>query len=78
MKKIPYFAIGNNELKEKKPIGKTVVCKNCGKRHKVEYGTSKKYDPITKQWSKPKPSKEMGFVTCGKKSFLVSIAGKEL
>jgi hypothetical protein len=78
MKKIPYFAIGNNELKEKKLIGKTVICKNCGKKHKVEYGTSKKYNPIKKQWSEPKLDKTMGFVQCGKKSFLVSIAGKAL
>lgn len=77
-KSVPFFAIGNNELAEKKPIGKTVLHKLCGKRHIVKYGTSRKYDPVTKKYGEPEESKTLGFVNCGKKFYLVSVAGKEL
>lgn len=69
---IPYFAIGNNELAEKQKIGKTVKCKVCGKRHKVCYG-----ETINQDGTKT-PSKLLGFITCGKSSYLVSVAGKKL
>lgn len=36
MKKIPFFAIGNDELDEKPLAGKSVKCKVCGKRHKLK------------------------------------------
>jgi hypothetical protein len=69
---IPYFAIGNNELATKKPIGKTVKCPHCGKRHTVNYG-----EKVNPDGTKT-PSKTLGFVNCGKRSYLVSIAGKKL
>jgi hypothetical protein len=61
------FAIGNDELKEKKPIGKTTKCPHCGKIRKVRYGTVK-----------GKECRMLGFVNCGKESYLVAVTGKKL
>jgi hypothetical protein len=69
---IPYFAIGNNELAVKKPIGKMVKCPHCGKLHKVKYG-----ETVNKDGTRT-PSKTLGFVDCGKSSYLVAVAGKKL
>lgn len=66
---LPFVAFGNNELAEKPPVGKTVQCKNCGKRHKVKYGTDTKTGKV---------SDLLGFVSCGDKDFLVAVAGKEV
>jgi len=65
---IPYFAIGNRELAQKKPAGTHATCPKCGKKHKVEYGTGKD----------GKESTTLGFVDCKGKSYLVVINGKEL
>ena len=65
---IPYFAIGNRELAQKKPAGTHATCPICGKTHKIKYGTGKD----------GKESATLGFVDCGKKSYLVVIEGKEL
>ena len=78
MSKIPYFAIGNNELANKPMIGKTILHKLCGKKHIVKYGTSREYNRETKKYSPPRKSKDLGFVNCGKKTYLVSVAGKEI
>ena len=69
---IPHFAISNKELSEKKPIGKTVKCPHCGKKYIVKYG-----EVVNKDGTKA-PSKTLGFVNCGKNSYLVAVAGKEL
>lgn len=69
--KIPYFAIGNEELAKKKSIGKIVTCR-CGKRHKVRFG-----ETVHKDGTKT-PDKMLGFIRCGKKSYLASIDGKKL
>ena len=61
---IPYFAIGNEELAQKKLAGTHATCPKCGKKHKIKYGSSE--------------SLSLGFVDCGKKSYLVVIEGKEL
>jgi len=72
---VPFFAIGNDELSEKPKAGKTITCRVCGKKHKIEFGKSKKIllDGI---WSKPRIYKEMGFYNCGKKTYLASVGGK--
>ena len=68
MKDIPYFAIGNRELAQKKPAGTHATCPKCGKKHKIEYGTEKD----------GKESATLGFVDCKGKSYLVVINAKEL
>ena len=67
MEGVPFFAIGNEELAQKKLAGTHATCPNCGKKHKIEYGTDE-------------DGKEsiLGFVDCGKKSYSVAVAGKEL
>ena len=69
-KEIPFIAIGNDELGE--DIGKEekVKCKNCGKYHTIKYGKRKLKDGTYVE------SKMLGFVDCGKKSFLVTIDNK--
>ena len=64
----PFIAIGNDELGEE--AGENVTCPNCGKKHKIEYGEKKNKKG---EW---KPSKMLGFVKCGEKSFLVTINNK--
>ena len=66
------FAIGNNELKELKPVGLFVKCKQCGKKHNVRYGKIVLPDGIKV------PTKMLGFINCGKESYLVSVNGKLL
>ncbi len=51
------------------PIGSTALCPICGKYHTIEYGTDAKTGEV---------SKMLGFVSCGGKSYLVAIEGKEL
>lgn len=62
---LPYLAVGANELKE--VAGNTAPCPNCHKRHKITFGTTD-----------GKENKMLGFVNCGKESFLVTIEGKLL
>lgn len=65
-KPLPFFAIGNDELAEKRPlIGDVAKCPRCKKEHKVQYGTDTKTGKI---------SKMLGFVTCkNNRSYLVAI-----
>ena len=72
MKKIPYFAIGNDELNEKALLGKTIACKMCGKRHRVTYGHQILQDG-TKELSTA-----LAFYKCGRKSYLAGIDGKQV
>ena len=32
------FAIGNDEIDAAKPLGDFILCKQCGERHRVQYG----------------------------------------
>lgn len=66
------FAIGNNELDQLEPIGKKTKCPQCGKQHEVKYGEKVNPDG-TKE-----PSKLLGYVNCGKKSYLVAVKGMRL
>ena len=68
MEGVPFFAIGNEELAQKKLAGTHATCPKCGKKHKIEYGTGKD----------GKESTTLGFVDCEGKSYLVVINGKEL
>ena len=65
---IPFVAFGNNELGEQ--VGDCAVCPHCKKKHKVEYG-----ETINKDGTKS-PNKVLGFVKCGKESYLVAIDEK--
>ena len=68
--KVPYFAVGNDELKNQKEVGKFAICPHCKKSHKVNYGIDK---------ATGEESKTLGFVNCGKNgSYLVSVGGKLL
>ena len=68
--KMPYLAIGNNELGE--VIGKTITCPICGKLHPVEYG-----DEIRPDGTKV-PSKLLAFFRCGGKVYLAGVNGRSI
>lgn len=70
---IPYLAIGNDELGSR--VGKTALCPHCNKRRKVRYGRSRRILPDGRfgEW---KESGMLGFVNCGKESYIVAINGK--
>ena len=63
------IAIGNEELKDLPNAGKTAKCPNCGKKHKIKYGIDK---------ATGLESNMLGFVDCGKESFLVAVDNKLL
>jgi len=76
-KKIPFFAIGNNELADKKTAGKFAKCPKCKKKKIIEFPMSKTLLPNGK-WSKHKKTKVTGLVSCCKGTYLVSMGGKLL
>jgi len=43
MSKIPFLAVGNDELKDNENVGEFETCPNCGEQHKVTYGKSLAY-----------------------------------
>ena len=68
-KEIPFLAVSNEEIANNPPVGKKATCPHCKKKHKVEYGKDGKTKEI---------SRLLGFVDCGEKTYLVSLAGKLL
>lgn len=72
---IPYFAVGNDELEKKPPLGKTVRCRVCGEYHEVEYGKEK--DPATGEM---RESRLLAFYKCPKTGqlYLAGIDGREV
>ena len=66
-KEIPFVAYGNDELVEKPDAGDFADCPNCKKQHKIKFGTTD-----------GKENKFLGYISCGKKSYLASLAGKLL
>lgn len=66
------FAIGNDELKSKDNICKTVTCNICGKEHDVQYGKVKNEQG---EWVE---SKMLAFINCGEESYLVGVNGKDI
>ena len=65
----PYIAIGNGELDNNEDAGEEATCPNCGKKHKIEYGTRVDTGEI---------SKMLGYVSCGKNTYLVAVDNKLL
>jgi len=65
-----FIAIGGEELGEE--IGDGVTCPSCGKEHPVEYGQKELPDGTMVE------CRTLAFVSCGEKSFLVGIDGKEI
>ena len=66
---IPLVAFSNAELDAKKPIGKSVTCNFCKKRHKVTYGKD----------LNGKIDKIVGITKCKNGEWhLVSIVGKRI
>jgi len=72
MSKIPFLAIGNDELKDNENVGEFETCPNCGEQHKVRYG-----EKVNKDGSRTKP-KFLSFIDCQNGSYLVGINGKRL
>ena len=66
------IAIGNDEIESLPSVGKTAKCPKCGKMHEIKHG-----EEVLKDGTKVL-SDMLGFVNCGKKSYLVSIEGKLL
>jgi len=67
--KIPFVAIGNEEIRDNPSVGEFATCPSCAKKHKVEYGTNTETGEV---------SKTIGFVKCGENSYMISLAGKLL
>jgi hypothetical protein len=66
--KLPFIAIGNDELGE--PVGETATCPHCSEAHVVKYG-----ETVNPDGTKT-PSRLLGFVKCGEDSYLVAVAGQ--
>lgn len=73
MTAIPYVAISADELGEPTEV---IHCTRCGEQHSIEYGTSQALMPDGKSWSKPKPSRLVGFYECRGELYLGTIDGK--
>lgn len=67
MEEIPFVAFGNNEISTMPPVGETISCKRCKKKHKITYGTTD-----------GKENRMLGFVKCGKATYLATIEGREI
>ena len=64
---IPFVAYSNNELAEKPHAGDFTKCPRCKKQHKIKFGMSE-----------GRENKLLGFISCGKHSYLVTLKGKLL
>lgn len=64
-----HIAIGNDELQDKPDAkaGMLVVCKICGKKHRLKQARDMQTKRLTNM---------LMFVTCGKQSYLKAVAGK--
>ena len=71
--KIPFVSFGNEELSNMNDLSDDAICPNCGKLHKVRYGTTIKN-------GKKIINKIIAFVTCDQnnKDYLVGVAGKDV
>ena len=72
MSKIPFLAVGNDELKDNEDIGEFAKCPNCGEQHKVRYGEKFNKDGTRTEY------KSLSFIDCQNGSYLVGINGKRL
>ena len=62
------FAIGQGEIDNSPPLGKTIKCFMCKKRHKVGFAKDKNGNE----------TKMLAFYKCGKDSYLCGINGKDI
>ena len=62
------FSIGNDELEQKPALQEYEKCPDCGKLHKVVFGTNKQ----------GKEDKSLSFVKCGDITYLVGIQNKRV
>ena len=62
------MAVGNEELIDLAPIGKTIVCPMCGKNHRIRYGTDSEGNTV----------KTLAFYKCRGKAYLGGLAGKDI
>lgn len=69
---IPFVSIGQDELDRSPDVSEDgmVICNNCGKLHKIQYGEEVLADGTKK------PSMTLGFVRCDGKSFIAAVNGK--
>ena len=64
------LVIGNEELDSLPSAGKAAKCPACGKEHEIKYGK------VILEDGTKKPSDMLGFINCGKKTYLVSVKDK--
>lgn len=69
-KKLPFVAIGNDELARAEPLGPTVACWVCEGTHEVQYG-----EKVLPDGSRV-PSKLLAFFKCGDATYLCGMDGK--
>ena len=72
MTDIPFFSLSNDELENYIPVKKTIKCDKCKKEHPILFG-----DKVNKDGTKS-PSKLLGYYKCSDKTYLASIAGKDI
>ena len=61
------ISVSNKELEQSKPLGKTVVCWMCGKRHRVRYGEQNGVETDL-----------IAYFKCKGEPYLCGVAGKEV
>ena len=66
------FAISNEELNEKPILRKMVICKMCGKRHRIIYGKQTLRDGTEEL------STTLAFYKCNNELFLAGIDGRDI
>ena len=72
----PFIAVGEEELG--RPLGKTIKCSRCGKRHLVKNADSARtWSPITNEWTDGNTGM-LQFYKCGDDLFLAGILGREI
>lgn len=68
MSSIPFLAVGNDELGG--PVGESVKCPHCGRKHPVVYGERILPDGTRE------PSRTLAFYECKGKTYLHGIDGR--
>ncbi len=66
------FSVGNEELAAAPELEETIVCTRCGELHEVLYGE------IVERDGTKVPSKDLSYVKCQGKLFLVGFQGKDI
>lgn len=65
------LAISNEEIAAMRPLGKTIKCWKCGRRHKVQFG---KVLNAAGEWEE---SNLLAYFKCGGQAYMCGIDGKE-